>query len=592
MKIQLLLFTILSLLVSSCVKEESDFIKGEQGHTYTSNILGIVIDEEGQPIKDANVTFNGVTKTTDENGVYQFKDVEVSDRHSNLRIKKDAYFDGSRAFMTNRKANISLKVILLKKDFDQSFESANGGSLKESNITVEFPSNGIVVESTGEKYTGQVNVAIKYMDPTSETIFDEMPGNLTGLNTAQAEVVLTTYGMVSIEMQSSTGQKLQIASGKKVIINNKVPNELLDKAPSTIPLWYFDENLGYWIEEGEAHLVNDTYVGDVGHFSCWNYDSELPSIILNGRVKDQRGQPINDAQIRIKISGQTIGVGGTTNSDGLFNGRVPKDQLLDIEISISSNDCNTIVYNEHIGPFSSNTSLNDIIVNLGSFNNIINVDITGEVVDCNFGNVQNGYVKITTITGQGHILPIENGLVNGSFISCKSMDNITIQAFDIENIQSSELTEVNVNLLIDFGTIIACGVIPTYVKVKIPELSIDTIFVGDVVGLYGGDTIALLSFDSGMNIPRILFSFGWDLVPIGTVTTGTYPLKPNFFSNLTIIDPTQVNYPLIGGEVTITKGGEFSIDSRVEGTYKTTFINPENNEICHLSGSFRTITDR
>ncbi|MBK6372124.1 MAG: hypothetical protein IPF67_02435 [Saprospiraceae bacterium] len=100
------------------------------------------------------------------------------------------------------------------------------------------------------------------------------------------------------------------------------------------------------------------------------------------------------------------------------------------------------------------------------------------MVNCNFGNVQNGYVKITTITGQGHILPIENGLVNGSFISCKSMDNITIQAFDIENIQSSELTEVNVNLLIDFGTIIACGVIPTYVKVKIPELSIDTIFVG------------------------------------------------------------------------------------------------------------------
>ena len=179
MKLQLLLFTILSLLISSCVKEESDFIKGEQGLTYTSNILGIVIDEEGQPIKDANVTFNGVTKTTDANGVYQFKDVEVSDRHSNIRIKKDGYFDGSRAFMTARKASISLKVILLKKDFDQSFNSNTGGSLKESNINVEFPSDGIVVESTGEKYAGQVNVAIKYMDPNSETIFDEMPGNLS-----------------------------------------------------------------------------------------------------------------------------------------------------------------------------------------------------------------------------------------------------------------------------------------------------------------------------------------------------------------------------------------------------------------------------
>lgn len=69
-------------------------------------------------------------------------------------------------------------------------------------------------------------------------------------------------------MQSTNGQKLQIASGKKVKMSNKVPNELLDKAPSTIPLWYFDESLGYWIEKGEAHLVNDSYVGEVGHFSC------------------------------------------------------------------------------------------------------------------------------------------------------------------------------------------------------------------------------------------------------------------------------------------------------------------------------------
>ncbi len=554
MKLQLLLFTILSLLISSCVKEESDFIKGEQGLTYTSNILGIVIDEEGQPIKDANVTFNGVTKTTDANGVYQFKDVEVSDRHSNIRIKKDGYFDGSRAFMTNRKASISLKVILLKKDFDQSFNSNTGGSLKESNINVEFPSDGIVVESTGEKYAGQVNVAIKYMDPNSETIFDEMPGNLSGLNSSQAEVILTTYGMVSIEMQSTNGQKLQIASGKKVKMSNKVPNELLDKAPSTIPLWYFDESLGYWIEEGEAHLVNDSYVGEVGHFSCWNYDLQDPAVTLKGRVIERNGNPVPNATVEIYGEAGLRASRGNTDDAGYFGGLIPKNQLLTIKIFYSPPGCPTEeVYNVQIGPFQDDTDLNDIII---QFISSSPVEIKAQLVNCDGSAVNEGYLKV----GTGNsivIIPVENGEIESNIFVCNNLSSLEFEGIDPINLISSDIIVKSISSKIDLGQVIVCGHEPDYITLKIEEIGLDTIIT---TGLKGIDQEGLLKkFKNESNAhpyANVDMDLAWNGLIENGIIPGLYNTNNSLFHLSIIRNINRERFYFESGSITIIQGGE------------------------------------
>ena len=63
-----------------------------------------------------------------------------------------------------------------------------------------------------------------------------------------------------------------------------VPSEILNSAPATIPLWHFDEDLGSWVEEGQATLVNGEYVGQVSHFSFWNYDVPSNFIHLSGSI--------------------------------------------------------------------------------------------------------------------------------------------------------------------------------------------------------------------------------------------------------------------------------------------------------------------
>ena len=52
-----------------------------------------------------------------------------------------------------------------------------------------------------------------------------------------------------------------------------------------MPLWYFDEQKGMWVEEGVATKQGNQYVGTVNHFTDWNCD--IPSewnTVITGRI--------------------------------------------------------------------------------------------------------------------------------------------------------------------------------------------------------------------------------------------------------------------------------------------------------------------
>jgi hypothetical protein len=102
-----------------------------------------------------------------------------------------------------------------------------------------------------------------------------MPGALTGLDQSGAKVALGSLGMLAVELQSDNGEVLKIASGKTVEMQLAIPDEQLGKAPSTIPLWYFDDALGLWVHEGQATRQGNAYVAELPHFSYWNCDQVL-----------------------------------------------------------------------------------------------------------------------------------------------------------------------------------------------------------------------------------------------------------------------------------------------------------------------------
>jgi hypothetical protein len=98
-----------------------------------------------------------------------------------------------------------------------------------------------------------VNVYATYLDPTDSTLPLHMPGDLRGINTANLETGLQSFGMMGVELQDDAGNPLQIAAGQTATITMTIPASLLASAPATIPQRYDGkmDRTGYRHQTGE-----------------------------------------------------------------------------------------------------------------------------------------------------------------------------------------------------------------------------------------------------------------------------------------------------------------------------------------------------
>ncbi|MBK7410804.1 MAG: hypothetical protein IPJ40_23765 [Saprospirales bacterium] len=293
----------------------------------------------------------------------------------------------------------------MKKVIAGEFESATGGlvELAGQEVAIDFPVDG-VVDGSGQPYSGTVKVAIQYLDPTASDLDQRMPGNLLGFNDRDGERVLSTFGMVAVELTGAQDQKLQLADNKPATLTVTVPASLQSNAPASIPLWHFDESVGIWVEEGEAMLENGKYVGKVSHFSFWNCDAPFPVVHMSGSIfLNTNDNPLSGVQVRITIVSSSFSGYGWTDENGVFGGDIPAGEALVLEIL---DLCGEVVYTENIGPFSADVVLADLILPSSAFTNMP-VNISGTLVDCDGNPVPNGYVKVM-LGGTASVFYVDN----------------------------------------------------------------------------------------------------------------------------------------------------------------------------------------
>jgi hypothetical protein len=127
------------------------------------------------------------------------------------------YFTGSRSFVTNTGRVNHVRIQLIPKT---SVDASAGGPVSlSSGISISSPPGSVVNANTNAVYTGTVKVAAAWIDPTSTSLIDQMPGDLRGITTGGGEAGLQTFGLVAAEITGSSSELLQIASGKKATIN-------------------------------------------------------------------------------------------------------------------------------------------------------------------------------------------------------------------------------------------------------------------------------------------------------------------------------------------------------------------------------------
>ncbi len=484
---------LLLFLISNCKKQESPNPIGNgpktenptippnpytpPAVTFSATVLGFVVDENNNPIQNAVVSTGTKTFTTDENGAFELSNAPFTGDFCYIKATKKGYFFGSVTVQGKAGGVFSTQLVMLPQNSPQTFDAAAG---KEIEITggakVKFLANAI--KTLDDKpCTGNVNVASVYLNPTAANFAQVTPGgDLRAYNAQGQDVMLYSYGMVGVELRDDAGNQLQLADGQKADISMPVPTGMQGKAPATIPLWYFDENKGVWIEEGEAKLQNGKYVGTVSHFTYWNCDVPGNRAKLKGKVRDCEGDVVQNL---LMLTGQT---NAWVDSDGNWERWVPTG----IEFEIGARDLASGATMDVKVPVPS--LADEQVKDMGVITVPCRQKVRATVSDCN-NSPLNGYAIIKTATRTFRGI-IENGRLGITVFSNSEAAELFIHNASIGQLYKVSITLPAKEKSIDIGSIIAC-----------PSKSITPIFSFDYDD---GSGVKTVKFDNMKNANSVL----------------------------------------------------------------------------------------
>ena len=445
----------------SCQKDVNDFgISGDQIPDLTTkvnaSVSGFVTDENNTAMSGATVTVGTRTTTTDQYGYFVVKNVDVVKTAAVVTVSKPGYFHGIKTFVAAQGKSAFFRIKMILKNNAGAINASSGGNVTLTNgMIVALPSNAVVNAATGVTYNGMVNVAAYWINPTSQYVNAEMPGDLRGINTSGAIKALQSFGMVAVELTGASGELLQIASGQKATVTFPIPATLTASAPLSIPLWYFDEAIGLWKEEGLATKNGNNYVGEVSHFSFWNCDVPNNYVQFDCTVLNAENIPLPYVLVRITdVNNPLNSRVGYTDSSGFVTGLVPDNASLTLEV-FPFYSCTSAAYSQTFTTANASVSLGNIVIPNPSLNQ---AEVSGTVSDCNNNPVTSGSIIVLKDNQYFRYGINSNGTYSFSSLLCSGPATVTLIATDaISAQQSAPVSATFVNGPVIIPNIQACG---------------------------------------------------------------------------------------------------------------------------------------
>ena len=418
------------------------------GSQISAHFLGRVVDENKMPLQGVTITIGTSVATTDIYGIFSINNASANENFAYITAEKEGYIKGSRAMIPSSSQANQIEIMLLEQEVIATINAGEASTVDLDNGTsVTF--DGGFTTASGAAYDGAVDVVLKHLDPDNDNMSMMMPGMLFAQDLSGNAVTLETYGMLAVELKSPSGMDLQLAEGSSSQIMIPLAENTINP-PSSIPLWYFDEVNGYWIEEGQATLQGNMYIGDVTHFTFWNYDYPYPSITLCITVQDENGNPLPSTSLHMYSELlNSVGTYGYTNGSGIECGLVPKDE--ELSLTVYSPLCASDSFTVDLGPYASDSN---IIVTVPSQSP---VTFTGTFLSCDGSNVTNGYIQLF-VDGESQLIPVSNGAIDHTVNLCGS-STYSLKGIDIENDQLTDLISGTIDddtTSIDLGVFSAC----------------------------------------------------------------------------------------------------------------------------------------
>ncbi len=272
-----------------------------------------VRDGDGQPIAGASVKLHSLpddvvrlawSTTSDHEGYLLLEG--LPEGRLNAEISAPGYTSSNVVLELRPGAHVGVPVYLHALGEPMPFVAQEGASVERGGVRVEIP-GGALVDSSGQPVTGLVEATIVPFDPSTQEL-RAAPGPLEGIDRAGERVSLQTFFMAEISVWQN-GSRLQLAPGANAVLEMELPRELVDaeSVPETIASWWFDHELGMWVqtEAGDGvGLVTPNGEGgyrwtvSIDHFSHHNCD--LPwygKACYSVTIKDSTGNVVPDVEV-------------------------------------------------------------------------------------------------------------------------------------------------------------------------------------------------------------------------------------------------------------------------------------------------------
>lgn len=349
-------------------------------------VTGQVVSAEpgNAPVAGAKVSTSAGTSTSANDGSFTVP-APANDR-AVVHVEANGFAEASPVTRVVSGQTTTIGVKLLPVGATATVNVGTGGTVTVLNSTaqVNLPANGLVPRNGGVA-SGAVNVSVTPINPAIDPTL--MPGDFTGVS-AGGTTPIESFGAIVVDIRDNAGNRYNLAVGKtatiRIPLGTKNPNP-----PATLPLWYFNETTGLWIEEGTAALLGSApdqyYEGTVTHFSTWNADQPALRTWVSGCVRDANGQPVVHAWVQSNGTTYTGTDMRYTAADGTFRVGVRKGG--EATISVVEWSLSPLSF----GPISNSVTVTSLATDP--------TDFVRTLSDCLV--VRPGVLTITTLALQG-----------------------------------------------------------------------------------------------------------------------------------------------------------------------------------------------
>ncbi|MEM9545840.1 MAG: carboxypeptidase-like regulatory domain-containing protein [Bacteroidota bacterium] len=314
------------------------------------SLVGYVFDQSDKPISNAIVSTAGDQTTTNEFGVFSFQNTIFDPQGTFVSVEKEGYLIGSDLVYPSEEGGAISKIQLLKVISKSTFEASEGGTIEvQGGGTISFSPSSLI-RINGSTYDGVVKATAYRLSPNDYQIGNQMAGGLLGIDSKGRHRVLSTFGVLAVELRGFDNQKLRIKSDKTAELTFPIDDELVSVTENNIPAWSFNFQDGLWYEKVLSTHDNKNFTVEIDELGFWNLALPSGASQVCGRLIFDNSLPAKNYIVQVK-NNKLLSRIGITDRDGYFCGKLPMGESLKFQVLHPF--CGNLIKEIEIGPFEA-----------------------------------------------------------------------------------------------------------------------------------------------------------------------------------------------------------------------------------------------